>query len=66
MATILWAIKEMHGATPWDTHASRYREVAMTDFLMLISIGWAALAAMFSLSIAFVVWGRDGDNTLKF
>jgi len=33
---------------------------------MLISIGWAALAAMFSLSIAFVIWGRDGDNTLKF
>jgi len=33
---------------------------------MLISIGWAALAAMFSLSIAFVVWGRDGDNTLNF
>jgi len=53
-------------STPWDTHPSRYREAAMTDFLMLISIGWAALAAMFSLSIAFVVWGRDGDNTLKF
>ena len=33
---------------------------------MLISIGWAALAAMFSLSIAFVIWGRGGDNTLKF
>jgi len=56
----------MQISTPWDTHILRYREVAMTDFFMLISIGWAALAAMFSLSIAFVVWGRDGDNTLKF
>ena len=33
---------------------------------MLISIGWAALAAMFTLSIAFVVWGRSGDNLIKF
>ncbi|TGG85797.1 MAG: cytochrome b6-f complex subunit PetN [Aphanocapsa feldmannii 277cV] len=33
---------------------------------MLISLGWAALAAIFTLSIAFVVWGRNGDNTIKF
>lgn len=33
---------------------------------MLITIGWAAVAALFSLSIAFVVWGRSGDNLLKF
>ena len=33
---------------------------------MLITFGWAALAAMFSFSIAMVVWGRNGDNTLGY
>ena len=33
---------------------------------MLITVGWAALAATFSFSIAMVVWGRNGDGTLNF
>ncbi|MBM5791882.1 MAG: cytochrome b6-f complex subunit PetN, partial [Cyanobacteria bacterium M_surface_10_m1_298] len=33
---------------------------------MLITVGWAALAAVFSFSIAMVVWGRNGDGTLNF
>ena len=33
---------------------------------MLISAGWASLAALFSFSIAMVVWGRHGDNSIKF
>ncbi len=33
---------------------------------MLITVGWAALAAVFSFSIAMVVWGRNGDNVLPF
>lgn len=33
---------------------------------MLITVGWAALAAVFSVSIAMVVWGRNGDNVLPF
>jgi cytochrome b6-f complex subunit 8 len=34
--------------------------------IMLITFGWAAIAAMFSFSIAMVVWGRNGDNTLGY
>ncbi len=33
---------------------------------MLITVGWAALAAAFTFSIAMVVWGRNGDGTLNF
>ena len=33
---------------------------------MLITLGWASLAAMFAFSIAMVVWGRNGDNSLDF
>jgi cytochrome b6-f complex subunit 8 len=33
---------------------------------MLITVGWAALAATFTFSIAMVVWGRNGDGTLNF
>jgi cytochrome b6-f complex subunit 8 len=33
---------------------------------MLITVGWAALAALFTFSIAMVVWGRNGDGTLNF
>ena len=40
--------------------------VASRPFTMLITFGWAALAAMFSFSIAMVVWGRNGDNTLGY
>lgn len=37
-----------------------------TPLTMLITFGWAALAAIFSFSIAMVVWGRNGDNTLNY
>ena len=33
---------------------------------MLFTIAWASLAAVFSFSIAMVVWGRNGDGTLNF
>ena len=33
---------------------------------VLFTVAWASLAAMFSFSIAMVVWGRNGDGTLKF
>ena len=32
---------------------------------MLFTLAWASLAAMFSFSIAMVVWGRNGDGTLE-
>jgi cytochrome b6-f complex subunit 8 len=38
----------------------------VTRCIMLITFGWAALAAIFSFSIAMVVWGRNGDNTLNY
>lgn len=33
---------------------------------MLFTFGWAALAAVFTFSIAMVVWGRNGDGTIDF
>jgi cytochrome b6-f complex subunit 8 len=43
-------------------------KVARSDCLttLLITVGWAALAATFTFSIAMVVWGRNGDGTLNF
>ena len=36
-----------------------------TDLIMMIfQIGWAALAAIFTFSIAMVVWGRNGDGSI--
>lgn len=35
-------------------------------FHMLITLGWAALAATFTFSIAMVVWGRNGDGSINF
>ena len=29
---------------------------------MIFELGWAALAAIFTFSIAMVVWGRNGDD----
>jgi cytochrome b6-f complex subunit 8 len=33
---------------------------------VLITLGWAALAATFTFSIAMGVWGRNGDNSINF
>ena len=32
--------------------------------MMIFQIGWAALAAIFTFSIAMVVWGRNGDGSI--
>ena len=32
--------------------------------LMIFQIGWASLAAIFTFSIAMVVWGRNGDGSI--
>ena len=31
---------------------------------MIFQIGWAALAAIFTFSIAMVVWGRNSDDSV--
>ena len=31
---------------------------------MLFTAGWASLAAIFTFSIAMVVWGRNGDGSI--
>ena len=37
----------------------------ISDFnQMIFQIGWAALAAIFTFSIAMVVWGRNGDGSI--
>jgi cytochrome b6-f complex subunit 8 len=33
---------------------------------VLITLGWAALAATFTFSISMVVWGRNGDGSINF
>ena len=39
--------------------------IYISDFnLMIFQIGWAALAAIFTFSIAMVVWGRNGDGSI--
>ena len=35
-----------------------------TLHLMIFQLGWAALAAIFTFSIAMVVWGRNGDGSI--
>ena len=32
----------------------------------MLSLGWAALLAMFTFSLAMVVWGRNGDGSIGF
>ncbi len=31
---------------------------------MIFELGWASLAAIFTFSIAMVVWGRNGDGSI--
>jgi cytochrome b6-f complex subunit 8 len=40
--------------------------VSFACITMLFTLAWASLAAVFSFSIAMVVWGRNGDGTLNF
>ncbi len=32
----------------------------------MLAFGWAALLAVFTFSIAMVVWGRNGDGSIGF
>ena len=32
--------------------------------MMIYQLGWAGLAAIFTFSIAMVVWGRNGDGSI--
>jgi cytochrome b6-f complex subunit 8 len=45
----------------FGTVTSSFRPTAV-----LITLGWAALAATFTFSIAMVVWGRNGDGSINF
>ena len=40
-----------------------YISISDTKY-MIFQIGWAALAAIFTFSIAMVVWGRNGDGSI--
>jgi len=52
--------------TPVCRHSLRTLAGSEIACAMLITVGWAALAAVFTFSIAMVVWGRNGDGTLNF
>lgn len=30
----------------------------------MLTLGWAALLAVFTFSIAMVIWGRNGDGSI--
>ncbi len=32
----------------------------------MLTLGWAALLAVFTFSLAMVVWGRNGDGSIGF
>ncbi|NJN31190.1 MAG: cytochrome b6-f complex subunit PetN [Synechococcales cyanobacterium RM1_1_8] len=32
----------------------------------MLALGWAALLAIFTFSLAMVVWGRNGDGSIGF
>ena len=36
----------------------------ISSMRMIFQLGWAALAAIFTFSIAMVVWGRNGDGSI--
>ena len=65
-ATAPCSASRLKNASSPPAPSSPSMAVALRPLTMLITFGWAALAAMFSFSIAMVVWGRNGDNTLGY